>query len=92
MIAIKFVAFMRIGCSCQLIIVILIQQVIVVFIFIDVVVIVVVVVTTPHGVVIVGSVVDYWGSMRGLSGYVPYGYDAVIIVKIVAVEFVLVGV
>ncbi len=53
LIAVRFVAFLRIGCSCQLVVV-------VVFILFDVVVvIVVVVVTTPRGVIVIVSVVDY---------------------------------
>ena len=54
LIAVRFVAFLRIGCSCQLVVVV------VVFILFDVVVvIVVVVVTTPRGVIVIVSVVDY---------------------------------
>ena len=61
MIAVRFVAFLRIGHSCRLIGVVLVHRVIVVFIFIDIDI--VVVVATPCGIVVVivvvFSVVDY---------------------------------
>ena len=60
MIAVRFVTFLRIGRSCQLIVIVLIQQVIVVFIFIDID-IDIVDVATPCGIVVavVFSVIDY---------------------------------
>ena len=60
LIAIGFVAFQCIDRICRLVVVIVdpVRQVVVVFIFIDVL-IVVVVITTPCGVVVMVSVVDY---------------------------------
>jgi hypothetical protein len=82
---------------CRLVVVALVQQVIIVNIIVViavvvvVIVVVVVVIVNPRGAVI-GTVVDYLGSVRGLFGYVPYGYDAVVVVNLVIVEFVCVGV
>ncbi len=52
---------------------------------------VVVVIVAPRDVIVV-SVVDYERSMRGLLGYVPHGYDAIVVVNFVVVKFVCVGV
>ena len=59
LIAVRFVAFLRIGRSCWLVVVVLVRRVVVIFVSINVLVVVVIVVTTPCGVVIVASVVDY---------------------------------
>ena len=63
MVAVRFVAILRIGCSYQFVVIILDRRVIFIFAYINVVVIVfvvvVVVITTPCGVIVVVSVVDY---------------------------------
>ncbi len=56
MVAVGFVALLRIGCSYQFFVVFLVRQVIFIFAYIDVDV--VVVVTTPCGVIVV-VIVDY---------------------------------
>jgi hypothetical protein len=56
LVAVGFVALLRIGCSYQFVVVFLVRRVIFIFAYIDVdVVIIVVVVTTPCGVI-----VDYY--------------------------------
>ncbi len=57
LITVRFVAFQSISRSCRLVVLVLVLQVVLVFIFINVIVIVVI--TTPRGVIVIVSVVDY---------------------------------
>jgi hypothetical protein len=80
LIAVRFVSSRHICRRCQLIVDVLVRRVIVV-----------VVVITPCGDFLV-SVVHYEGNARGLLGYVPYGYDAIVIINFVVDKFICVGV
>jgi hypothetical protein len=60
LVAVGFVALLRIGCSYQFVVVFLVRRVIFIFAYIDVdVVIIVVVVTTPCGIIVV-VIIDYY--------------------------------